>query len=80
MTWNYRVCKKTYQGHNYEEVSYEVREVYYNKAGEITGVIDKATYLYGESPEELKEVLKRMEHALTKDIVDLDTLVFAKHD
>ncbi len=81
MTWNYRLCKETYsKGTQDEEVGFEIREAYYNKSGGVWAVTETAARPFGESPDELKNVLERMNTALEKDIIDLDTFVFAKPD
>lgn len=77
MTWNYRLCKYTYKKDSYEEIYYEIREIYYNENGDICAVTENPAGLLAESPEEMKEVLKRIGIALEKDIVDLDTIKFA---
>lgn len=72
--WNYRVCKETYaKGTPNEEVSYTIREVYYD-GEKITGATMKEVGAFGETVEELAEVLQKMSSALNKDVVDLDTL------
>lgn len=80
MTWNYRVCKETYKGDGYEEVGYSIREAYYTKSGEIWAVTEGAKGLYGESLDDIKDGLEKMAKALEKEIVDLDTIVYAKED
>lgn len=72
--WNYRVCKETYKpGTPDEEVSFTIREVYY-EGEKITGVTMNGVSALGESVEELTEVLQKMSLALNKDVVDVDTL------
>jgi hypothetical protein len=80
MSWNYRVCKSTYTAEANSEVFFEIREVYYNKAGDITAVTENAVGVVGEDTSEINRVLEKMQLALSKDIVDLDTIVFAKYD
>jgi hypothetical protein len=81
MTWNYRLCKQTYKNEvGYDEVFYEIREAYYNKAGEICAVTERAQSVYGETIDGVKQCLEWMQVALQKDIIDLDTFVFAKQD
>ena len=81
MSWNYRVCKETYKpGTPQEEVSFEIKEVYYNKSGEIWAVSENGASVYGETPDEVNEVLEKMNRATNKEVIDLDTLVFAKRD
>ena len=72
--WNYRVCKETYKpGTPDEEISFTIREVYYD-GEKITGVTMKEVGAFGESVEEVAEVLQKMSLALNKDVVDVDTL------
>lgn len=80
--WNYRLCKTTYnKGEEYEEVGYEIREAYYNKDGGIWAVTEEAKGVYSdEGIDGVKQVLEWMKLALDKDIIDLDTFVFAKAD
>ena len=78
--WNYRLCKQTYRSESFEEVAYEIREAYYNKDGGIWAVTENAARPFGESPGELTTVLDRMKTALDKEIIDLDTFVFARQD
>ena len=79
MSWNYRLCKSTYKGADYEEVSFTIREVYYNKDGTIWAVTENGTSPFGENVEEVKDVLAKMSSAFEKEIIDIDTLIFAKH-
>jgi len=80
MTWNYRVVRTTYNDNDYDEVSYQIKEAYYNKAGGIWAVTENGASIYGESVEEAKEVLKKMQLVFEKEVLDLDGFVFAKAD
>ena len=76
MTWNYRVCKRTYSGtlpnstETWSCVDYGIHEVYYNKAGEITAVtknqmtpssdIEDDDKTEAEALEELSNTLHKM--------------------
>lgn len=80
-TWNYRLCKVTYnKGEESEEVSYEIREAYYNDDGSIWAVTDDAVGIYGDTPETAKRTYVWVGLAYEKEIIDLDTFVFAKRD
>lgn len=71
MSWNYRVVREKYPNsmiYKTEEVL-SIREVYYNKNGDIEGYGD-APVSYGESIEEIKKCLDLMSEALEKPIVD----------
>jgi hypothetical protein len=75
MTWNYRVCKETYpEGLLNEEDYYSIREVYYDDDGKITGVTENAVGVSGYTIDEIKFSLEKMQLALNKDVVDIDTL------
>lgn len=75
MTWNYRICKRTYLS----EDALEVHEVYYNPDGSIWAVTEEPVTAFGETLKELRSSLRRMQEATKKEVVDLDTLVFAPH-
>ena len=75
MSWNYRVCKRNYLSDEY----FTIHEVYYNDDGSIWAVTEEAVAAFGDSPKEIKDCLKKMQEALKKDVIDLDTLVFAPH-
>ena len=73
-TWNYRVCKETYgKNTNDEEVYYSIREVYYD-GDEIASVTENAVGVSGSTIDEIKYSLEKMQLALNKDVVDVDTL------
>lgn len=76
MTWNYRVCKETFPEDDY----YSIREVYYNNNGEITAVTEDAVGVSGYTIDEMKFSLEKMNLALNKDVVDLNTIVFASNE
>jgi hypothetical protein len=79
-TWNYRVCKETYnKGTDFEEVDFSVREVYYNNTGEIWAAAEKAAGIYGESVDEVRNGIEKLMLAVNKEVVDLDTIVYAPH-
>lgn len=79
--WNYRLCKVTFnKGEEFEEVSYEIREAYYNDDGSIWAVTDEAVGLYGDTPETAKRTYEWFGLAFQKEVIDLDTFVFAKRD
>ena len=80
MSWNYRLCKSVYKGADYEEVTYDIREAYYNKDGGIWAITDNAVGIVGEDIDSVKQSLTWMQLALEKEVIDLDTFVFAKAD
>lgn len=95
MTWNYRICKETRKwetsNDSGETVEYSIREAYYNKAGEVQFVTVEAKVLLAdlceftcsneaECVESLKTQLEMMTLALSKPVLDIDTIVFADVD
>lgn len=78
--WNYRICKETYgKGTPYEEVGYTIREAYYNNDGEIWAVTEGSKGVHADDLNGIKTGLDWMMLALGKEVVDLDTIVFAKN-
>lgn len=76
--WNYRVCKETYvTGEPEGEIGYTVREVYYNSDGSIWGATEGAKGIYGSDLHEIEDGLAKMQQALTRPVLDLDTLEFS---
>ncbi len=64
-TWNHRIVRK--RDPNYKEESaawpefyYEVHEAHYNDNGELCAITENAISPYGESMDDLKEVLGGM--------------------
>jgi len=81
MTWNYRLCKETYnKATPDEELSYTIREVYYNKAGNIWGVTETAASVFGETAKDAQKCAELMQLAFQKEIIDLDAFVFSNPD
>lgn len=69
MTWEYRVAKR---GAAQGAETYEIREVYYNAAGEIRFWSTDANEPSGDDLEELAADLNHMTRALSKPVLDLD--------
>lgn len=81
MHWNHRVCKQTYKpGTPDEEVSYGIHEVYYNDKKEICATSETAINLVADDLEGIKWQLEHMMECLGKDVVDLDSIVYAKDE
>lgn len=83
MTWNYRLCKTTYNADDEEtkEVIHEIREAYYNKDGGIWAVTEHAVGVSSDDGlDGIKDAFRKMQLALDKDVIDLNTFVFAKAD
>ncbi len=64
-TWNYRVFKAVHAG--VEEFS--IREVYYDKAGNVSGYTKSAVDPYGQSIQELRDDLHKMLEATDKGVL-----------
>lgn len=94
--WNYRLCKKTHRTNTTKPeeitcVSYEIHEAYYNDDGGLWAVTESpvtiGAYLEpedGGSEEdmlaEVKGTVGRMNMALYKGVIDLDTVKFVDCD
>jgi hypothetical protein len=76
MTWNYRLTKEIHSGD--EDVSYQIKEVYYNPDGSIWGMTENSVSVYGETAEEARACLDNMQLAFDQAVLDLDGFVFAK--
>lgn len=80
--WNYRLCKETVNN----IAVYSLKEVYYNKNGEIWAVTENpASFVIDDLSEEemmqdFTKTIQLMNLAKEKPIVDLDTIVFASND
>jgi hypothetical protein len=71
-TWNYRVMKKELTGDfGYTDVEYAIYEVHY-KDGKVTAYSSEPISPMGETPEELREDLKRMMMALERPLFDFE--------
>ena len=86
-TWNYRLCKETVREHDGTPVFYySLREAYYNDNEEVWAVTENAVgigfdqYSFDtfDPVEETASSLARMQQALERPILDLDTIVFAE--
>jgi len=87
MSWNYRVGRKEFDGYDPEEhdpddrYAFNIYSVYY---ADVPGVDDtKIKFVsveprdpHGISLEELKSDMEKMQAALDKPVLDMDTLVF----
>jgi hypothetical protein len=75
MAWNYRLCRQVYRaGTPDEEIVLTFREVYYDSKGAIISHSEKPVSIYGETIEEIRFALEKMNEALNKDVVDIDRL------
>lgn len=74
MSWNYRVTKRIHN-HKYlhePETLYEIREVFYDENGDISGMAETPDVI-GSSVEELKWTLQKMTECCDKPIIDHNT-------
>ena len=85
MHWNHRVCKETDE---HDNVFYSIREVYYNDKDEVTSVTSNIEgirmFVYDDPDddstplESLEQTVKWMRKALSKPVLDIDTLEYAE--
>lgn len=79
MSWNYRVCKTLHnKGTSREEVELSIREVYYNRDGDIWAISEHAVGIIGEFMDDINDTIQLMKESVNKEVIDLDTLVFAQ--
>lgn len=90
MSWNYRVAKKCITVDilkdevtgevvdSYSEDTFGICEVYYNDEGDITFTSENFIEPYGETLEDLKTNFNLMKEAFDKEVIDLDTLIYAE--
>lgn len=75
MSWNYRLCREIYQpGTEHEEVMLTFREVYYDDSGRVIAHSENPVAIYGETVEDIKFALEKMQQSLNKDILDISDL------
>lgn len=82
MSWNYRVGFRTVLHpvvDTLEELQYGVIETYYNDEGEIAFTSAEFQVPYGETLEELKSNLDKMQKAFELPVLDLDNIVYAEY-
>lgn len=72
MTWNYRVI--------FNKDVFQIHEVYYNEAGEITAISQDPIAPVGETLEELQGDLEYYLHALKRPVLKMDEIVFVPMD
>lgn len=71
--WNHRVVKREHDLGGEKEVTYGIHEVYYTAdEKKPAAVTEKPIPVYAESMEGLQQVLKWMQDALAKPILDYD--------
>ena len=73
MSWNYRVVRDVHQVGNEEHESYTIREVYYDKDGEIEGWTQDACYPAGDTWQECGNDHAIMGRAIGQPIVDISS-------
>lgn len=77
MTWNYRAVKTTYKtdtgdGEPFVEVMVNIHEVYYNDDGFVDGMTENPVSFGGETLDELKSIINRVQESLEKPVLDGD--------
>jgi len=78
--WNYRVFENIYYDEKHMGIEYEIREVYYNNAGEIINISSGKGAPFGETLEEFRNDLHRMLEATEKEVLNIHTIKFGKRD
>lgn len=74
MSWNHRVFKRIHR-HKYlhePETMYEIREVFYDKNGAISGISETPDVI-AESLDDLKWTLNKMLKSCDKSIIDYES-------
>lgn len=66
--WNHRVIRKSHD--DFEELSYQIHEVYYEDDGSIMAWTESAMQPLGETPEELREDIRFFLKAFQKPILE----------
>lgn len=74
MHWNYRVWRVE----DYGTDLYEIRETFYNDAGEITACTEEAIGVYSDTIDGVEAQLEMMCKAIEKDALVLDGFKFAE--
>lgn len=74
MSWNYRAFKSIYNNEysNEPDVLFEIREVFYDENGDISGIADPPE-VFADSLDSLKLTLKEMLESCEKPLVDYNT-------
>lgn len=70
MTWNHRVTRDRQDDGTYW---YAIREVHYDKRGNVELWTEKPIAVEGETLDEVSEVLGQMVASLTRGVFDLET-------
>ena len=66
--WNYRIFRHTKDGEEW----FAIHECYYDENNKVTGWTTRQIDPYGDSVEELKDVLEMMYEALDKPVLEYD--------
>ena len=84
--WDYRLCRKTHDdGHGGKIVSYGIHEAFYNEDGSLWAVTENEVTVGfveldiddGNAAKSAKWIFDKMNLALTKPVLDLDTIEFS---
>lgn len=68
MPWNYRVFRHQYTKDG--KCYYAIHECYYDKDGKVNGWTERAIEPYGDTVEELQDVLEMMGEAFSKPVLE----------
>ncbi len=71
MTWNYRVVKCVDDG---GLESFQIHEAYYTVDDKVGAITENGVGPFGETPEELREDLEKMQEAFNKPVLDGNAL------
>lgn len=79
MSWDYRLCKRTYAPphpvYDDVEIRFAIHEVYYDKRDRITSYTEQPISFQGDSPGDVVISLHQaMLNASAKPVIDLDAL------
>ena len=77
MSWNYRVIRHIHTHNDIDEEYYQIHEVFYDDDGNPETMTVEGIIPFGDTEEDLKEVMEMMANALTKNV--LDAIMF-EHD
>lgn len=73
-SWNYRVLRHTsMRSDGSAEVYFAVHEVYYDEKNRAVSCTENPSFVYGETPEELRRDLDRMAGAFKLPTLDYDS-------
>lgn len=74
--WNYRVVHRIHHGSmpEFNEDVYTIHEVYYDNDGKVRAVSSEPSPVYADDMAGLNWVLKKMQEAYTKEVLEWDNI------